>query len=88
MPDELPEFEGQVSARSSDAKYANYFEIGHNAFEFLLDFGQLFSGDQAGRIHTRIITSPYEAKQLLKLLEASVRQYEDSFGSIPDESPE
>ena len=25
------------------ARYANYFEIGHNAAEFILDFGQAYS---------------------------------------------
>ncbi len=29
-----------------EGRYANYFEIGHNAFEFVLDLGQLYFGSR------------------------------------------
>jgi hypothetical protein len=29
-------------AGALEGKYANYFKVGHNAFEFILDFGQLY----------------------------------------------
>src|SRR5262245_25781312 len=47
-----------------DARYANYFAIGFNAVEFVLDFGQFFFGSEAPRIHTRIITNSIYAKRL------------------------
>jgi hypothetical protein len=68
-----------------EGKYANYFEIGHNAFEVLLDFGQKYSNGVEGRIHTRIVMGPSYAKELLKLLAASIEQYEQNFGHIRDE---
>jgi Protein of unknown function (DUF3467) len=68
-----------------EGKYANYFEIGHNAFEFLLDFGQRYSSGVPGRIHARIITGPSYAKELMKVLTQSIAQYEQTFGTIRDE---
>ena len=30
-----------------DGKYANYFQIGENALEFIVEFGQLYSDEPA-----------------------------------------
>jgi len=76
-------YEGEDSTQGAiEGKYANYFQIGHNAFEFLLDFGQLYADGKRERIHTRIVTSPSYAKELLKVLGESVEQYETQFGAI------
>jgi hypothetical protein len=64
--------------------YANYFEVGHNAFEFLLDFGQFFPENDRARVHTRIIMSPTYAQALFRTLEESLQRYEQTFGSIED----
>ena len=64
-------------------RYANYFEIGHNAFEFLLDFGESYTEDTKVRFHTRIITAPIYASVLLETLRGSIDHYEQSFGTIP-----
>ena len=62
--------------------YSNYFVVGHNPHEFIVDFGQHDSDDQAVKLHTRIVTGPFYAKALLDLLKASVEQYEQRFGPI------
>ena len=78
--------ESQASSqRDLEGKYANYFQIGHNAFEFVVDFGQLYSDGQQEQIHTRIVTGPSYAKEFLVLLEQSVEQYEEHFGVITPE---
>lgn len=64
-------------------KYANYFQIGENMLEFVIEFGQMYSDEPAPLIHTRIITSPAYAIQLLSLLEDALQQYEEQFGPIP-----
>jgi len=69
-----------------EGKYANYFQIGYNTFEFLLDFGQLYADGRQERIHTRIITSPAYAKELLQVLWASIEQYEQKFGPLSNET--
>lgn len=68
-----------------EGRYANWFQIGHNAFEFLLDFGQHFPETSEMHLHTRIITSPTYAKALCALLQTSIEQYEESHGPIPVE---
>lgn len=65
-------------------RYANYFKIGHNAFEFLLDFGQSYAQDGNPPFHTRIVTTPVYAKTFLRILEGSISRYEELFGTIPN----
>lgn len=66
------------------ACYANYFEVGHNAFEFLLDAGQV--EPQSGEIQllSRIAVSPVHAKLLAQLLNQSIAQFEQLHHEIPD----
>jgi len=64
-------------------RYANFFQVGHTAFEFVIDFGQSYQGGIAEQHHTRIITSPAYAVELLRLLDDSITRYEGTFGAIP-----
>jgi hypothetical protein len=80
---EPPEEAGEVEGR-----YANYFKVGHNAFEFLLDFGQFYAETQRAQFHTRIITNPIYARSLLGILRQSLERYEQTFGAIPREEPD
>ncbi len=70
-----------------EGKYANFFRIGFNAQEFLLDFGQLSQGDDEDgeeSYHSRIVVVPVNTKRFLALLQESVASYEDTFADIPD----
>jgi Protein of unknown function (DUF3467) len=64
--------------------YANYLVVGHNAFEFVLDFGQVYEGNDVGQMHTRIVTTPVYARAMLETLQASIAQFETNHGPIPD----
>lgn len=68
-----------------EGRYANYFQIGYNAFEFLLDFGQFYSENETMLFHTRIITNPVYVKVLFALLQESIVQYEQTYRVIPKE---
>jgi hypothetical protein len=68
-----------------EGRYANYFNVGHNALEFVLDFGQHYSENEEAELYTRIITSPCYAKELLETLRESIAQYEKAFGIIKEE---
>ena len=70
----------EVSQR--EGQYANYFQVGHNAFEFLIDFGQCYPQDQEAHFHTRIITGPVYALALFETLRESIDRYEQIFGTI------
>lgn len=67
------EFEGQ---------YANHFRVGHNAYEFVLDFGQLYAGGGSARYHTRIVTSPQYACEFLSVLREAIDAYVSTYGPI------
>lgn len=64
------------------AVYANQFEVGFNAFEFLLDFAQEYYGGGMAIAHTRIVTTPAYAKVFRGLLDRSIVEYEAAFGTI------
>ena len=66
------------------AGYANYFEVGHNAFEFLLDAGQVEPQSGTIRFTDRIAITPVNAKLLGELLIRSIAQFEAAHGPIPD----
>lgn len=75
-----------VNGDEPEGRYANYFKVGHNALEFLLDFGQSYVSTNKARLHTRIITNPRYAKALLETLQHSIAKYEKSFGEIEKET--
>lgn len=68
-------------AAGPPAEYANYFEVGCNAFEFVIDFAQRHDDKPPVR-RMRIITSPVFARELLRVLAASIAEYEQTFGPI------
>lgn len=60
-------------SRKDQARYTNFFQIGHNAFEFLLEFGQ------QENIHTRVYLSPQHAQILSDLLLDTLQQHKELF---------
>jgi uncharacterized protein DUF3467 len=70
-----------------EGKYTNYFKIGFNSFEFVLDLGQAYDDSVRALCHTRIVTSPAYAKALMQLLAESLTAYERVHGVIPKLSP-
>jgi hypothetical protein len=78
------ESEDPDDSSSLEGRYTNYFEVGHNAFEFLIDFGQYYRDSQRAQLYIRIITAPIYAKALLMTLGRSIEQYEQTFGTIPE----
>ena len=75
-----------VACRPALARYANYFEIGHNPFEFLIDFGQFQPESASVMLHTRIVFGPAHAKLLEHMLGEAVQRYESENSVIPDVS--
>ncbi len=69
-------------ARELEGRYANYFKVGYNAFEFVIDFGQHYTEARGAQLHTRIVTGPGYAKELLHFLQDRIERYESDFGSI------
>lgn len=65
-----------------EGQYANHLEVGHNAFEFLLDFYQCFDENEEAELCSRIITNPADAKAMLATLQEAVDVFEQTFGPI------
>ncbi|MFM0631242.1 DUF3467 domain-containing protein [Paraburkholderia xenovorans] len=66
------------------ARYVNYFEVTHNAFEFLIDFAQYQPESATVQVHSRMATSPTHAKLLCAVLGNALRQFEQEYGEIAD----
>jgi hypothetical protein len=62
--------------------YSNYFEVGHTAFEVVIDFGQTYAGKRPAPCHTRIVMSPVYAQALLQTLEKALADYQHQFGKM------
>jgi uncharacterized protein DUF3467 len=67
-------------------RYANVFQVGHNAFEFVIDFGQQYGQDEEARFHTRIITNPAHVQPLIDTLSDSLAHYRRQYGDPPEQS--
>ena len=79
MDDNIPIWEDN---RAVEAHYANCFKIGHNAFEFIIDGGQMTGEGTGVKLTARILTNPRSAKNLYQTLQQAVEEYERSFGMI------
>jgi hypothetical protein len=73
--------ESPLTMKAPEGRYANYFKVGHNAFEFVIDFGQYYPGTDEAELYTRVIMSPHYARDLLNILQQSLVDYETSFGT-------
>jgi hypothetical protein len=76
------EKDDSVADEELQGQYANHYRVGYNAFEFLIDFGQLYEGENKARFHTRIISNPNYIKELLEILKDSIDRYENHYGPI------
>lgn len=74
--------EESADGRQIEGRYANYFEIGHNAHEFVFDFGQIYSNYAGMLFHTRIVTAPQYAKEFMEALQNNILKHEKEFGYI------
>jgi Protein of unknown function (DUF3467) len=68
----------QSARHVSEGRYANFFQIGHNASEFLIEFGQQDAGECV--FHTRIYVCADQARILADLMTSTLEQHERIFG--------
>lgn len=54
-----------------EGRYANHFDVGFNASEVVIDFGQSFTDRSGAAVHTRIVMSPESARALQVMLSES-----------------
>ena len=70
----------------ADGTYANLAFISSNNSEFILDFARFLPGNTRGKVISRVIFGPIQAKAFLKSLNDSVVNFEKKFGPIKSET--
>jgi hypothetical protein len=71
-----------IDEPTAQGHYANFANILHNPTEFVFDFGRVVPGRPDVKVLSRILTTPYHAKQLLRALQENVAIYERAYGEI------
>jgi hypothetical protein len=70
-----------------EGKYANYFELGVNPNELVIDFGQFYGHADHPTLHTRIIIVPPYARELIGLLNRWLAESGDAgLPAVPKDS--
>ncbi|MCO5259558.1 MAG: DUF3467 domain-containing protein [Crocinitomicaceae bacterium] len=67
--------------------YSNLAIITHSPGEFVCDFIQLMPGLPKGKVKSRVIMTPQNAKRFLGALMENVQKYEQAFGTIQEIEP-
>ena len=64
--------------------YSNLAIITHSPSEFVCDFIQMMPGVPKGKVRSRVIMTPINAKRLMKALNENVEKFEENHGVIED----
>ena len=64
--------------------YSNLAIITHSPTEIVSDFIQMMPGMPKGKVRSRVIMTPQNAKRFLKALNENVSRYEKQNGTIQD----
>ncbi|MCK9331152.1 MAG: DUF3467 domain-containing protein [Candidatus Cloacimonetes bacterium] len=72
----------KLDEKIGEGIYSNFFLISNTPSEYVLDFGRIVPGLRDVKVYSRIMTTPQHAKQLLKLLQQNIEQFEKQFGEI------
>ncbi|HEY1433866.1 MAG TPA: DUF3467 domain-containing protein [Thermoanaerobaculia bacterium] len=74
-----------IDETTAEGHYSNFANILHNPTEFVFDFGRAVPGRADVKIVSRILTTPFHARQLLRALQQNVEIYERQYGPIRSE---
>jgi hypothetical protein len=67
--------------KTLEGRYANYFKVGHNAFEFIFDFGQYYPENGDVELFNRVVISPAYVETFANLLNDSIRKFKATYVS-------
>ena len=76
------QFKVRIDEDAAQAKYANFINVWHSNYEFVIDLGQVMPGRNEITVFDRIVTNPLRAKLFLKALDMNIQKYEQMFGQI------
>lgn len=84
-PEETTGLKFTMDESVATGSYVNVANIIHNPAEFVVDFGRMVPGRNDVRILSRVLMTPFQARQLLAALTQNVALYEKNFGPIRTE---
>lgn len=73
-----------LSEEVAEGVYSNLAIITHSSSEFIVDFVSLMPGAPKGKVKSRIILTPQNAKRLLNALQDNIDKFEEVNGKIKD----
>ncbi len=80
--------ENQVNIELSEdvalGVYSNLAIITHSPAEIISDFVQLMPGMPKGKVRSRVIMTPQNAKRFMRALQENIQKYEQTFGQIEE----
>lgn len=62
--------------------YANAAYIQHSPSELVIDFLRLLPNNAKGKVFSRIVMTPHNAKSFLMALEENLKRYETTYGPL------
>lgn len=62
--------------------YSNLAVITHSPAEVVCDFIQIMPGMPKGKVRSRVLMTPQNAKRFLQALTDNIKKYEENFGAI------
>ena len=68
----------------AEGAYSNLAIITHSHSEFVCDFIQLMPGVPKGKVRSRVIMTPQNAKRLMRALQENVQKYEQNIRAIDE----
>ncbi len=72
----------ELSEEVATGVYSNLAIITHSPSEFVADFIQMMPGVPKGKVRSRIIMTPENAKRLMEALKENIGKYEQIHGTI------
>jgi hypothetical protein len=74
----------ELSEDLATGVYSNLAIITHSPAEVVCDFIQIMPGMPKGKVRSRVIMTPQNAKRFLQALNENIQKYEQNFGAIDD----
>lgn len=78
----------ELTDEMSNGVYSNLAIITHSPSEFVCDFIQMMPGMPKGKVRSRVIMTPQNAKRLLDALKDNIQKFEQHNGVIDSGNPQ
>lgn len=77
----------KLDEEMAEGTFVNILHVFHNGHEFVLDFGRVIPGKQEAKIKSRLVTTPAQFKDMVRVLNQNLGMFEKAFGEIQGPQP-